>query len=115
MANRSSSFWPVVIPAGGLLVAFLIYLATLSIIGQFRKPEAPPSGMVWIRGGTFKMGSDDPAFRGEAEPIHEVTINGFWIDATEVTNEQFELFVKATNYVTIAERQPDPKQFPDAP
>jgi formylglycine-generating enzyme len=114
MANRSPSFWPVVIPAGFLFAAFLVYLAVVSIIAYTRKPEAPPPGMVWIKGGTFKMGSDDPVFNREAEPIHTVSVDGFWIDATEVTNEEFEKFVKATGYVTIAERQPDPKQFPDA-
>jgi len=71
--------------------------------------------MVWIPGGTFQMGSDDPAFRGEALPIHEVSVSGFWMDTTEVTNEQFAEFVKATNYLTIAERQPDAKQFPGVP
>ncbi|MBI3857587.1 MAG: formylglycine-generating enzyme family protein [Planctomycetes bacterium] len=69
--------------------------------------------MVWIPGGTFRMGSEDPVFAGEAEPLHKVTVHGFWMDATEVTNEQFEAFVKATKYVTIAEKTPDPKQFPD--
>jgi formylglycine-generating enzyme required for sulfatase activity len=36
------------------------------------------------------------------------------MDKTEVTNEQFEKFVKATGYVTIAERKPDAKDFPGA-
>src|SRR6185503_16547483 len=100
MAERSSSsIWPVVIPAGGLLVVVLVYLTYLSIQAQFAKPEPPPPGMVRIPGGTFQMGSTDPTFRGEAEPIHAVTVGPFWIDATEVTNEQFEQFVKATGYV----------------
>jgi formylglycine-generating enzyme required for sulfatase activity len=116
MAERSSSsIWPVVIPAGGLLVVVLVYLTYLSIQAQFAKPEPPPPGMVRIPGGTFRMGSDDPVFRGEAEPIHTVTVGPFWIDVTEVTNEQFEQFVKATGYVTVVERQPEPRQFPDLP
>src|SRR5688572_1304913 len=116
MADRAnSSFWPVVLPAGGLFLVAIIYIGVTSFIGSTRKPETPPPGMVWIPGGTFKMGSEEPAFRGEAEPIHTVTVGGFWMDATEVTNEQFEAFVKATGYKTIAERQPDPQQFPGVP
>ena len=51
----------------------------------------------------------------DAKPVHEVTVSGFWMDRTEVTNRQFAKFVAATGYVTIAERKPDPKDFPDAP
>ncbi len=112
MADRAaSSLWPVVIPGGTILVAFFIYLGVLWISDARRTPEAPPPGMVLIPGGTFQMGSTE--FK-ESQPIHTVTVKGFWIDATEVTNEQFEAFVKATGYKTIAERVPDAKQFPDA-
>jgi formylglycine-generating enzyme required for sulfatase activity len=112
MTNRSPLWvWSVVLLAAGILIA----LAALSILSYFRKPEAPPPGMVWIPGGTFQMGSDDPTFRGEALPIHTVTVHGFWMDPTEVTNEQYEQFVKETGYLTIAERQPDLKKYPDAP
>jgi formylglycine-generating enzyme len=102
MASR----WPVLL---------LVALGVLWAMGCRGKPETPPPGMVWIPGGTFKMGSEDPSFRGEAEPIHTVTVKGFWMDVTEVTNEQFAEFVKATGYVTIAEKTPDAKQFPDVP
>ena len=79
--------------------------------------------MVWIPGGEFSMGSDAaadslcdrPGVTRDAQPIHRVSVDGFWMDATEVTNEQFEAFVKATGYVTIAERTPDPAEFPGAP
>ena len=111
----SSSLLPVVIPGAALLAAFLIYLGFLWISDASRKPEAPPPGMVWIPGGAFKMGTDEPSFRGEAEPIHPVTVKGFWMDATEVTNDQFAAFVKATRYVTVAERTPSAEDFPDAP
>jgi formylglycine-generating enzyme required for sulfatase activity len=73
-----------------------------------------PAGMVWIPGGTFDMGSDDPAFI-DARPVHRVTLDGFWMDKTTVTNDQFAAFVKATGYVTVAERPPDPREFPDVP
>lgn len=74
--------------------------------------EAPP-GMVWIPGGTFRMGRHDvPARRPPDElPLHDVTLDGFWIDETEVTNAQFARFVKETGYVTVAERAPKPEDF----
>lgn len=86
-------------------------------------PSAAPAGMVWIPGGEFSMGSDAaadglcevPGITRDAEPIHRVAIDGFWMDATEVTNEAFGAFVAATGYVTIAERRPDPGEFPGAP
>jgi formylglycine-generating enzyme required for sulfatase activity len=69
--------------------------------------------MVWIPGGEFWMGSDEPAFP-DARPWHRVSVDGFWMDKTEVTNEQFERFVRETGYVTIAERVPTAEEFPDA-
>ena len=56
-----------------------------------------------------------PGLANDAQPIHRVHVDGFWMDATEVTNEQFEAFVKATGYVTVAERVPTKEEFPDAP
>ncbi|MBM3838073.1 MAG: formylglycine-generating enzyme family protein [Verrucomicrobia bacterium] len=69
--------------------------------------------MAWIPGGTFWMGSEDGL--PDEKPVHQVSVDGFWMDKTEVTNEQFEEFVKATGYITLAERKPDPKDFPGAP
>jgi sulfatase modifying factor 1 len=77
-------------------------------------PGPAPDGMVWIPGGEFWMGSDDESMR-EARPVHRVKLDGFWIDRTEVTNAQYDRFIRATGYVTVAERKPDPKDFPDAP
>lgn len=51
----------------------------------------------------------------DARPIHRVYVDGFWMDKTEVTNAQFEAFVKATGYVTIAEQTPKAEDFPGAP
>jgi sulfatase modifying factor 1 len=64
-------------------------------------------GMVWIKGGTFGMGGDNKQAGPDEYPKHKVTVNGFWIDATEVTNAQFDKFVKAPGYVTTAEKKPD--------
>ena len=70
------------------------------------------NGMMWIPSGTFMMGSETG--NPDEGPVRTVTVNGFWMDKTEVTNEEFEKFVQATGYVTIAERKPDPKDFPGA-
>ena len=72
------------------------------------------SKMIWIAGGSFLMGSDDPAFL-DAQPVHEVKVDGFWMDEYEVTNAAFARFVKATGYITVAERPLDPKDYPAVP
>ena len=55
-------------------------------------PDNPPyADMVWIAGGTFRMGSGD--FYPEERPVHEVKVDGFWMDRCVVTNAQFECFV----------------------
>jgi formylglycine-generating enzyme len=72
----------------------------------------PDSGMVWIPGGTFLMGSDH--HYPEEAPAHQVMVGGFWMDVELVTNEQFRTFAKATGYVTIAQRIPDAAQYPGA-
>jgi formylglycine-generating enzyme required for sulfatase activity len=69
-------------------------------------------GMVWIPGGTFRMGSDRHYL--EEAPIHRVTVDEFWMDRTPVTNREFRTFVEATGYVTFAEIAPDPKDYPGA-
>ncbi len=64
-------------------------------------------GMILIDGGTFMMGADDKSASPDEYPKHKVTVEAFWIDATEVTNAQFAEFVKETNYITTAEQIPD--------
>ena len=80
--------------------------------GQQTSPATTGStnDMVWIPSGTFWMGSDNG--QDDEKPPHQVTIDGFWMDKTEVTNEKFEEFVRATSYVTVAERKLDAKDFP---
>jgi formylglycine-generating enzyme required for sulfatase activity len=91
--------------------------------------------MAWIPGGTFWMGGpapseearrhkhehpNDPVCAGlldgfpDAQPVHFVEVDGFWMDATEVTNAEFARFVKETGYVTVAERVPTAEQYPGA-
>src|SRR5215468_8311669 len=74
--------------------------------------DAPRADMVWIPGGTFRMGSDK--HYAEEAPAHEVTVDAFWIDRTPVTNRQFREFVRATGHVTFAEIAPDAKDYPGA-
>lgn len=82
-----------------------------------------PEGMVWIPGGEFSMGCLDPTGlpsggpdqMNDARPIVRTSVNGFWMDKTEVTNAQFAKFVEATGYVTVAEKAPRAEDFPDAP
>ena len=68
--------------------------------------------MKWIPGGAFRMGSD--AHYPEEAPVHRISVDGFWIDRTPVTNRQFKEFVRATGHVTFAETTPDPKRYPGA-
>ena len=68
--------------------------------------------MVFVPGGTFSMGSDK--HYAEEAPVHRVTVDGFWMDRTPVTNRQYKEFVRATGYVTTAEVAPDPADYPGA-
>ncbi|WP_017300994.1 SUMF1/EgtB/PvdO family nonheme iron enzyme [Nodosilinea nodulosa] len=78
-----------------------------------KPPGRPPAkDMAWIPGGTFTMGSDH--HYAEEAPAHPVTVDGFWIDKYLVTNAQFQKFVKATGYVTVAERPANPDHYPGA-
>lgn len=61
-------------------------------------------GMILIPSGTLHMGGDNDQASANEFPKHDVIINSFWMDETEVTNTQFQKFVEATNYKTIAER-----------
>jgi formylglycine-generating enzyme len=68
--------------------------------------------MISVPGGTFRMGSDQ--HYPEEAPVHRVTVDGFRIDRTPVTNREFRRFVEATGHVTAAERKPDLKDYPGA-
>jgi formylglycine-generating enzyme required for sulfatase activity len=86
-------------------------------------PANRPEGMVWIPGGEFSMGAaamadmNDVGMQAttDSRPFHRVYVDAFWMDATEVTNEQFAKFIDATKYVTVAERAPRAEDFPGAP
>lgn len=85
----------------------LIFLGVVLSLAACRPASNPPSGMVLIPGGEFLMGSDaEYAFPNE-RPAHRVKVNPFFLDIHPVTNAEFSKFVKATGYVTIAERAVD--------
>jgi formylglycine-generating enzyme required for sulfatase activity len=100
--------------------AALILAALVAACGDGGTPDAPQAStctgiaddaMVWVPGGRFTMG-ENPDYPEEGPP-RQVTVEGFWMDAHEVTNAQFAAFVAATGYVTMAERAPPP--IPGAP
>jgi formylglycine-generating enzyme required for sulfatase activity len=81
--------------------------------GRSTMPGKPPfKDMVWIPGGTFLMGSDH--HYPEEAPAHQVAVDGFWVDKYAVSNAQFQRFVNATGYVTLAERGPHAVDYPGA-
>lgn len=87
---------------------FLTVLAGLATLASAPTAGSPaPPGMVWVPAGEFSMGSDDPKARADERPVHRIRVSGFWMDETTVTNAQFQAFVDATHYVTVAERKPD--------
>lgn len=94
-----------------------------TIENKNNKPKDTPEGMVWIPGGEFSMGcsvSNETlcgvkGITDDANPVHRVYVDGFWMDKTEVTNKQFAAFVKATGYVTVAEIKPTAEEFPGVP
>jgi formylglycine-generating enzyme required for sulfatase activity len=107
-----AKFWPG--PVAGQADAAAGSAFGPTIPNKTPAPGPAPEGMVWIPGGEFSMGSDEsgeslcglPGVTRDAQPIHRVYVDGFWMDQTDVTNEKFEEFVKATGYFTIAERTP---------
>lgn len=127
--------------AASLLICVLLLVAVLVPTGSDasvpadlirREPAPTPAGMVWVPGGVFVMGgdfyptpgADNPdRIKPDEYPAHTVELDGYWMDRTPVTNEQFAEFVEMTGYVTFAERTPtredfaksgiDPSQIPD--
>jgi sulfatase modifying factor 1 len=94
-----------------------------TMVNRAAAPGPAPERMVWIPGGEFSMGAKDPPVRTEAgmaacadaRPVHRVYVDGFFMDATDVTNDAFARFADTTGYVTVAERKPRAEDFPGAP
>ena len=94
-----------------------------TVLNHSNPPGKAPQGMIWIPGGEFSMGANDPPDMDDVgmkattdgRPIHRVYVDGFFMDKTDVTNGEFAKFVKATGYVTVAERKPRQEDYPNAP
>ena len=84
----------------------------MTVASVVRQEQIVPANMIWIPGGTFRMGSDK--HYPEEAPVHRVTVDGFWIDNTAVTNRQFRKFINETGHVTFAEIAPNAKDYPGA-
>jgi formylglycine-generating enzyme len=93
-----------------LHAAALVNTEDTAIPAKSHSSQDASAGMIWIPGGSFWMGTNHME---DAQPVHQVEVKGFWMDRTDVTNEEFAQFVSATGYVTIAERPLDPKEFPN--
>lgn len=123
------------IPARFFLLGIVLFSGCSHPLRVHPPEGIPPPRMVWIPGGKFQMGGPseeacqdvlreaDPkkpccpllqAGFADAQPRHEVEVDGYWMDETEVTNAQFKKFVEATGYVTVAERKPRAEDFPGA-
>ena len=106
--------WPFII----VVFLFIISCGPETKSADINKVKTP-DGMVWVAGKTFLQGAKttDSYAMPREKPAHRVTVDGFFIDISEVTNKQFKTFVDATNYVTIAEREIDweelKKQLPE--
>src|SRR4051794_21942012 len=107
---------------GGLFLFFIIsggyWVGKKAVEIRHQRVEttrlsSPLTGdMVWIAGGSFTMGGVGDQAASDEVPLHDVKLNGFWMDRTEVTNEQFANFVKEKHYVTTAERPVTAKTIP---
>jgi len=82
---------------------------TVAVVDR-REPPFPD--MVWVPGGTFRMGSDK--HYPEERPSHHVSVDGFWMDRYPVTNDRFTRFVESTGHVTFAEIVPNADDYPGA-
>ena len=80
-----------------------------SVVAAVEQSANSPRNMIWIPGGTFRMGSDQ--HYPEEAPVHRVSVDGFWIDRAPVTNRQFKEFVRDTGHVTFAEILPESKEL----
>ena len=106
---------PAAAPPPSTTLALAVAQSAPPRLAQTQAPGPTPEGMVFIPGGEFSMGSEEPMMGEDARPVHRVAVDAFWMDATEVTNAQFAKFVDATHYVTVAERTPRAEDFPGAP
>ncbi len=82
-------------------ISITLFISTTFFFISSSKLDVP-EGMVLIYGGKFLMGSGN-GLEDEA-PIHSVKVIDFYLDKNLVSIKQFEEFVKATGYITDAEK-----------
>lgn len=90
-----------------IILALLLAVGVMACHERAGVVEKAYPGMSWIPGGAYRMGGVDAEAKPDEYPTHFVTVRGFWMDTTEVTNGQFAAFVQATGYITTAEKKPD--------
>ena len=105
MEPERAKDWIKVALVAGVSLPFLLLLLV-------NKPHATQAERIWIPAGSYTRG-DDHQHREEG-PRHRVSVKGFWLGKTEVTNRDFAEFVKATGYITEAEKDLDARNFPNA-
>ncbi|XP_015116085.1 formylglycine-generating enzyme isoform X1 [Diachasma alloeum] len=67
--------------------------------------QSVPNEMVLIEGGVYSIGTNKPILVVDGEgPRRNVVLDGFYMDKYEVSNRDFEIFVRATGYWTEAEK-----------
>lgn len=86
---------------------FFVLVMGLLTSAHAKTVATPPPGMVLIPGGAFTMGSDADFALANEKPAHRVSVKSFLLDARPMTNIEFSKFIKATGYVTVAERPID--------
>jgi serine/threonine-protein kinase len=85
--------------AVGLAVVLTIKLSSSSkddLASKEKLPPPAPEGMVFVRGGSFTMGSESGDQR--SRPRHVVTVEPFFLDANEVSNQHYHEFIQKTGY-----------------
>ena len=103
----------VVVLGAVAVAAVAIVLRNQSSVAAVTPAGGPSDGvsalhdMVWVPPGVFLMGSDSKLAQPNERPAHAVSVPGFWMDVTHVSNDQFAEFVRQTGYVTTAEKKPD--------
>jgi len=91
LARRAAGAESLIVSRYGYDAALVVL--TSNDVGQVKlnpNAKAPPPGMRALKGGAFKMGSNLDAV---ASPIHDVTVSGFYVDTTEVTQPDYELMM----------------------
>lgn len=112
--TRRRWFLAAVVVVGAVAVAAVAMVwkgqtsvATVTPAGVPSDGVSAPHDMVWVPPGVFLMGSDSKLAQPNEKPAHAVSVPGFWMDVTHVSNDQFAEFVRQTGYVTTAEKKPD--------